>query len=114
MENCIFCKIISGQIHAEVVYQNDKVIAFKDINPVAPVHVLIVPKEHLSGINDLNKNHAEMLLDIHLAAQEVAKRLGVHDAGYRIISNCGKSAGQTVFHLHYHLLGGRDMEELLK
>lgn len=111
MSECIFCKIVRKEINAQIVYENDKVIAFNDINPVAPVHVLLIPKEHLAGLNDLNKEHSDLILHMHLAIKEVAKKMGIFDSGYRIISNCGEGAGQTVFHLHFHVLGGKEMGE---
>ena len=106
MENCIFCKIIKGEIPATLVYEDDKVIAFKDIQPVAPVHVLIVPREHIANVNAINEDNASCLIDIHKAAQKIARDLGIADTGFRIINNCGADAGQTVLHLHYHLIGG--------
>ena len=106
MENCIFCKIINHQIPAAVVYEDDKVVAFNDINPVAPVHVIIIPKEHIASANDLTAANASVLSDIFLAAQKVAEKLGIASQGYRLINNCGFDAGQTVFHIHFHLLGG--------
>lgn len=109
MNDCIFCKIIKGEIPSKQVYSNDKVYAFHDINPEAPVHVLIVPKEHIASHNELSGNNVEIMKDIHLAANEIAKQLGINESGYRLINNCGPDAGQTVFHLHYHLVGGRKM-----
>lgn len=109
MDNCIFCKIIARQIPSSIVYENDKVLAFNDIKPVAPVHVIIVPKAHIAGVNELTTENAAVLGDIHLAAKEIASKLGIADKGYRLINNCGADAGQTVFHLHYHLLGGRKL-----
>ena len=106
MDNCIFCKIINRQIPSTIVYEDDKVLAFNDINPVAPVHVVIVPKVHIANVNELTEENAAVLADIHLAAQKIAKKLGIADKGYRLINNCGADAGQTVFHLHYHLIGG--------
>ncbi len=106
MDGCIFCKIIKGEIGSTKVYENDKVLAFKDINPVAPVHILIVPKEHIANVNELTPENAGVLADIHLAAKEIAQKLGIAEKGYRLINNCGADAGQTVFHLHYHLIGG--------
>ena len=106
MENCIFCKIIDRQIPSSIVYEDDKVLAFNDINPVAPVHVVIVPKVHIANVNDLTPENAAVVGDIHLAAQKIAAKLGIADKGYRLINNCGADAGQTVFHLHYHLIGG--------
>ena len=106
MENCIFCKIVGKQIPAAVVYEDEKVLAFKDINPVAPVHIIIVPKEHIDSVNGLSEKNAGVMADMHLAAKKIAGDLGIADRGFRLINNCGADAGQTVFHLHYHLIGG--------
>ena len=106
MSSCIFCKIINKEIPSQIVYENDRVVAFKDIKPVAPVHVLIVPKIHIASMKDINRDNASVLTDIHLAANEVARITGTYDRGYRLINNCGADAGQTVQHLHYHLIGG--------
>ena len=108
---CLFCKIINKEIPADIVYENDKVIAFKDINPQALVHVLIVPKEHVESLKDVNYENVHIVDDIHLAANEVAKKMGVYESGYRLINNCGENAGQTVMHLHYHLIGGQKLSE---
>lgn len=109
MENCIFCKIVDRQIPAAVVYEDDKVIAFNDIHPVAPVHVIIIPKKHIASANDLTGENSAVLGDIFLAAQKIAEKLGIAAKGYRMINNCGADAGQTVFHIHFHLLGGTDL-----
>lgn len=106
MADCIFCKIINKEIPSQIVYEDDKVIAFKDIQPVAPVHVLIVPKIHIASMKDINSSNANILMDIHLAVNEVAKKIGIYEKGYRLVNNCGADAGQTVQHLHYHLIGG--------
>ena len=106
MEDCIFCMIIDRKIPSEIVYEDEKVLAFNDINPVAPVHVVIVPKVHIANVNALTTENAAVVGDIHLAAKKIAAKLGIADKGYRIINNCGPDAGQTVFHLHYHLTGG--------
>lgn len=106
MEDCIFCKIIERKIPSTVVYEDDKVMAFNDINPVAPVHVVIIPKVHIANVNALTTENAAIVADIHLAARKIAEKLGVAEKGYRLINNCGPDAGQTVFHLHYHLIGG--------
>ena len=98
MQDCVFCKIAEKQLPSTVVYEDDKVMAFNDIRPVAPVHVIIIPKAHVEN--------ASMMGDIHLAAKKVAEKLGDADKGYRLINNCGADAGQTVFHLHYHLVAG--------
>lgn len=109
MDDCIFCKIINKEIPSKPVYENDKVYAFYDINPEAPVHVLIVPKQHIASHNELTLENVDIMKDIHLAANEISKQLGIAESGYRLINNCGSDAGQTVFHLHYHLVGGRKM-----
>lgn len=109
MDNCIFCKIIRKEIPSTIVYEDDRVLAFKDINPVAPVHVLIVPKLHMANVKDLDDNNASYLVDIHMAANKVADKLGISEKGFRLITNCGEGAGQTVFHLHYHLIGGGNL-----
>jgi histidine triad (HIT) family protein len=98
--------INNRQIPSNIVYEDEKVLAFHDINPVAPVHVVIIPKIHIANVNDLTEENAAVLGDIHLAAQKIAVKLGISDQGYRLINNCGADAGQTVLHLHYHLIGG--------
>lgn len=109
MEDCVFCKIINGEIPSEKVYEDDKVIAFKDINPAAPIHVLVIPKEHVQNVLEINLENKEMISDIFLAINKIAKQLGIEDDGFRIINNCGKDAGQEVMHLHFHLLAGGKM-----
>lgn len=111
MNDCIFCKIIKKEIPSTIYYENDKIMAIKDINPAAPVHVLIIPKKHIKNIKEIDKDNGDILIDIHLAANKVADELDVLEKGYRLITNVGKGAGQTVFHLHYHLLGGVEMGE---
>lgn len=106
MEDCIFCKIINREIPSTIVYEDDKVIAFNDIKPVAPVHVIIIPKQHIANVNALTEENAMAVAYVHLAAAKIAAKLGIADKGYRLINNCGADAGQTVFHLHYHLIGG--------
>ncbi len=109
MSNCIFCKIINKEIPSVIVYEDEKVLAFNDINPVAPIHIVIIPKTHIANVNELNELNASIVADIHLAAKKIAEKLGIADKGYRLINNCGADAGQTVFHLHYHLIGGITM-----
>ncbi|MDP4092853.1 MAG: histidine triad nucleotide-binding protein [Bacillota bacterium] len=109
MDNCIFCKIINRELPSTIQYEDDRVMAFNDINQEAPIHVLIVPKVHIQSVNDIDETNADYLKDIHLAAKKIAQKLGVSEKGYRLINNCGESAGQTVPHLHYHLLAGVDM-----
>ena len=109
MSDCLFCKFVSGEIKADVVYEDDHVLAFRDINPQAPVHVLVIPKRHISTLNDLTPDDAELVGRLYLAAKQVARDEGIDEAGYRTIMNCNEQAGQTVFHIHLHLLGGRGM-----
>lgn len=109
MENCIFCKIIKKEIPSTVVYEDEKVLAFNDIHPEAPVHVLIIPRVHIMNVDEINEDNAGIISHIHLVAVKVAEMLGIKESGFRLISNCGPDAGQTVFHLHYHLLGGKKM-----
>ena len=108
MDNCLFCNIVAGEIPADIVYEDDSIIAFRDINPQAPVHILIIPKLHISTLNDLKPEHAELIGELILSAKDIAKKEGISDAGYRTGFNCNKAAGQTVYHIHLHLLGGRD------
>ena len=107
--DCIFCNIINGEIPSSKVYENEKIYAFNDISPVAPVHVLIIPKEHIESINDLTDENASLVSDVLLAARDIAAQLGISESGYRVVTNCGQAAGQTVNHIHFHLLGGRDL-----
>ena len=109
MENCIFCKIINKEIPSTVVYENERVMAFNDIYPQAPVHVVIIPKKHIKDVSEINEENADYLKDIHFAANIVALKLGIAQSGFRLINNCGLDVGQTVFHLHYHLLGGKNL-----
>lgn len=105
--DCLFCSIIKGDIPSTKVYEDETVFAFKDINPVAPVHILIVPKNHLSSVNDVTEENSAVIAHIYEVAAKLAKEMGIAESGYRVVSNCGKDAGQTVFHLHFHLLGGK-------
>ena len=106
MTDCLFCRIIRQEIPAQLVYENDHVVAFRDINPQAPTHVLVVPREHVPSLNEATD--AAMIGDLSLAAAEIAKAEGIAEAGYRTVINTNRGAGQTVFHVHLHLLGGRD------
>lgn len=108
MDNCLFCKIIAGEIPGSKVYENDKVFAFRDINPQAPVHVLIVPKKHMANILECDADTAAALTD---AVGVIAKQEGVDESGFRVISNCGRDGAQSVNHLHVHLLGGAQLTE---
>ncbi|WP_125152562.1 histidine triad nucleotide-binding protein [Clostridium rectalis] len=109
MEECLFCKIIKGEIPSEKVYEDELVLSFKDIKPEAPVHVLIIPKQHISSINDLNEDNAKVISHVFSVAKIIAKKLNIAETGYRIVSNCGEDGGQTVSHIHFHLLGGRTL-----
>lgn len=105
--DCLFCKIINGDIPADIVYQDDYVLGFKDVNPQAPNHLLFIPKKHIATINDLENDDAELVGKLYLAAKQVAKEKGFSDDGYRLVINCNEGAGQTVFHIHLHVLAGR-------
>lgn len=107
MEDCLFCKIIDKSIPSDIVYENDNVLAFNDINPEAPVHVLIIPKIHIPTLNDLKKEHVGLLGELVFTAGILAKKLGIDKDGYRTNFNCNDAGGQTVYHIHLHLLGGR-------
>ncbi|MDD3269802.1 MAG: histidine triad nucleotide-binding protein [Syntrophomonadaceae bacterium] len=107
--DCLFCKIAAGQIPAVIVYEDEKIIAINDINPAAPVHVLLIPKEHIASLADINEQHSPLLAHIQLIASKLAKDLKITEQGYRLVNNCGIWGGQTVLHLHYHLLGGREL-----
>ena len=109
MTDTIFSKIIAGEIPADIVYDNDEVLAFRDINPQAPVHILIVPKKPIPTLNDLTEQDAGLVGKLYLAAKQIAADLGVAEKGYRTLINCNKDGGQDVFHLHLHLLAGRQM-----
>jgi histidine triad (HIT) family protein len=111
VDNCIFCKIIRGEIPSNKVYEDEHVFAFKDINPAAPVHVLVVPKTHINSLEDLNSENISTVVPIHKGIQEVAKIMNIDKTGYRVIVNCGEHGGQTVMHLHYHVLGGIKLGE---
>jgi histidine triad (HIT) family protein len=108
--DCIFCKIALKQIPAKMAGESERVVAFHDLNPMAPTHVLIIPKEHVASVKELSVDTAPVLADMTMMAKRLATELGLDDAGYRIIMNTGKNAGQSVFHLHMHLLGGRPMQ----
>ena len=106
-QDCLFCKILAGDIPADVVYESDSAIAFRDINPQAPTHVLIIPRKHIATINDLEEDDQAIVGSLYSAAKVIANREGFADVGYRAVMNCNEAAGQTVFHIHLHLLGGR-------
>ena len=106
-ESCLFCKILAGDIPAEIIYESDTAIGFRDINSKAPTHVLIIPRKHIATINDIEPDDQQIVGSLFTAAREIAEKEGHADAGYRVAMNCNEAAGQTVFHIHLHLLAGR-------
>ena len=109
MKDCIFCKIVDKELPSRIIYEDNKFIAFKDVNPKAPVHLLIIPKKHIPSVNHIESQDADLVGKLILVAQKIAKKEGVSESGYRLIFNIGKNAGQTVDHLHLHLLGGKKL-----
>ena len=109
--DCLFCKIINKEVPSDIVYEDDEVLAFKDIHPAAPVHVLVIPKKHISALTELQKDVEALIGQIYTCINEVAKKVGVFESGYRVIVNCGKDGCQEVKHLHFHLLGGKKLGE---
>ena len=107
MENCLFCKIAEGQIPGNIVYQDEDVVAFADINPQAPYHILLVPRRHIASMADLTLEDGPILAKLFMVATKLAHERGLEERGYRFVTNVGPDAGQSVFHLHFHLLGGR-------
>ena len=107
MENCLFCKIATGTIPSKIVYQDEDVVAFEDINPQAPKHILLIPRQHIASIADLTLNDGPILAKLFTTTQKIAHDMGVDESGYRFLTNVGPDAGQSVSHLHFHLLGGR-------
>lgn len=110
--DCIFCGIVQGSIPSRKIYEDDRVLAFHDIQPAAPVHALIIPKKHIASLNDATGDDWALIGEVNRVAQHIAKELGVAESGYRLINNCGKDSGQIVFHIHYHLLGGSKLGPL--
>lgn len=109
MSDCIFCKIAKGEIPSKKVYEDDKVLAFYDIEPAAPVHVLVIPKNHIGSINEINNENSSIVAHIFEVINKIVVEINIADTGYRVVSNCGDQGGQTVGHLHFHLLGGRNL-----
>ena len=109
MEDCLFCKIVAGDIPSTKVYEDDRVYAFNDIEPQAPIHIIIVPKMHISSSNELTDDNAEVIGHIFAVAAKIAKEKGFAEKGWRIVNNCGEDGGQTVGHIHFHLLAGRNL-----
>lgn len=107
--DCLFCEIVNKEIPADTVYEDEQVIAIKDIAPAAPVHLLLIPKLHIDSLNHINSEHLELMGRMQLLAGQLARELGIAEQGYRLVNNCGKWGGQAIFHLHYHLLGGKEL-----
>ena len=107
--NCVFCKLAKGEINSDIIYKDDEVIAFRDIHPQAPHHILVIPRRHIATLNDASPEDANLMGKLTLTAQQVAKELGVAEDGYRLVMNCNGHGGQTVFHIHLHMLAGRSL-----
>ena len=107
---CLFCKIIEGEIPSQKVYEDDKILAFRDIQPQAPVHILVIPKEHIASLDELNGSHASLISHLMIKLPQIAKEAGLTN-GYRVLTNCGEDGCQSVKHLHFHLLGGTKLSE---
>jgi histidine triad (HIT) family protein len=106
---CLFCRIAAREVPAEIVRESERLVAFRDVNPQAPTHVLLIPKEHIVSVAELDDAHGDLLVDIVQAATQLARAEDIADSGWRLVTNVGPDAGQSVFHLHFHLLGGREM-----
>ena len=109
MSDCIFCKIANKEINSDFVYEDDEIIAFKDINPQAPIHILVIPKKHIESIIDLTDEDEMLVGKMYTAVRKIAKKLNIEESGFRLIVNCGKDAGQEVPHLHFHILAGKKL-----
>jgi len=111
-DDCLFCKIVGRELESDVVYEDDVVLAFRDISPQAPTHILVVPKRHVSTLNDLGDDDAGLVGNMVLRARSLAAEEGIAEKGYRLVMNCNQEGGQTVYHIHLHLMGGRSMTML--
>ena len=111
MEDCLFCKIIKKEIPSDIVYEDDEILAFRDIHPVAPIHVLVIPKKHISAITELTKEDEAIVGKIYSVINVIAEKEGIKDSGFRVIVNCGEDGGQAIGHLHFHLIGGKKLGE---
>ncbi len=109
MDTCIFCRIVSGDMASDKIYEDDEILAFNDINPKAPTHIVVIPKVHIATLNDLDEEHAALVGKLFLSARRMAEEQGFAEAGYRTVINCNRLAGQSVFHIHLHVLAGRLM-----
>ena len=110
-ENCVFCKIIKGEIPSSKVYEDEEILAFKDINPAAPIHILVIPKKHIKSLAEMQEGEEKIIAKIYKVINEIAEKQDFKEKGYRVIVNCGKDGGQEVEHLHFHLLGGKELGE---
>ena len=108
-KECIFCRIADKDIPANLVWEDDDVVAFADLNPVAPVHVLIIPRKHISCLNEITEEDIPLFGKINYVASRIAQKMGIAESGWRLVNNCGKDAGQEVFHVHFHLIGGENL-----
>lgn len=109
MEDCVFCKIIDGKIPSEKVYEDNNIVAFKDINPAAPIHILVVPKKHIATLLEVTEEDSYLISEIFKAINKIAKKLNIDKEGFRVIANCGKDSGQEVMHIHFHVLAGKKL-----
>ena len=109
MEDCIFCKIIKKEIPSSIVYEDSEILAFRDINPVAPVHILVIPKKHISSLIDLNEEDELVIGRIYTVINKIVKQEGIDEKGFRVVVNCGEDGGQEVKHLHFHIIGGKKL-----
>ncbi len=109
VDTCVFCKVAKGLVRADIVYEREGVVAFKDIHPQAPVHVLVIPAQHITALWEADETHTVLLSRLLLACNEVAQQMGIADSGYRVVTNAGPDAGQSVDHLHFHVMGGRKL-----
>jgi histidine triad (HIT) family protein len=107
--DCLFCKIVAGELSADIIYESETALAFRDINPQAPNHVLVIPRKHISTINDIALEDETLVGSLYTAAREIAAKEGFAEQGYRTVMNCNEGAGQSVFHIHLHVLGGRTL-----
>lgn len=111
MEDCLFCKIIKGEVPSQKVYEDEEILAFKDIHPAAPIHILVIPKKHIDSLAQMQAEDEEMIGKIYHVINQIAEEQGFKEKGYRVIVNCGKDGGQEVMHLHFHLLAGKSLGE---
>lgn len=109
MEDCVFCKIIDGKIPSEKVYEDENILAFKDINPVAPIHILVIPKKHIEKLIDVKEEDSYLIAEIFKAINKIVKQLNIEEDGFRVIANCGRDGGQEVMHIHFHIIAGKKL-----